>query len=369
MASIYLHIPFCRRLCGYCDFFKSVHCDRIDEVVDGMLEELVSEQHFMSTRNISTIYFGGGTPSLLSVGQVDAFMDRISSVYDMGGVTEVTLEANPDDLTPQYLRGLRNVGVNRLSIGVQSFDDEELRFMNRRHTSEQAIRAIEEARRVGFDNIAIDLIFGVQGFGNEVLRHSLSKAIELGVEHIAAYHLTIEPGTMFARRVERGEFSSVEESVSEREFDLVRERLVSSDYEHYEISNYARKGYRSRHNSAYWQGEEYLGIGAGAHSFSGDVRRWGRESIDEWLGGGRYESEQLTKLQQRNEMIMTSLRCCEGLDLLKFGDKFGLDEVVRVKNDAKMSLKLGTLVMEKNSLKIPTEHFLRSDSVIEGLFV
>ncbi len=369
MASIYLHIPFCRRLCGYCDFFKSVHCDRLDEVVASMLVEIEHERDFLSTRDLSTIYFGGGTPSLLSVEQVAMFLEKIARVYNIGAVGEVTLEANPDDLTPEYLRGLRDVGVNRLSIGVQSFDDAELKFMNRRHNASQAIEAIEEARRVGFDNVAIDLIFGVAGFGSQVLDRSLSQAVELGVEHIAAYHLTIEPGTMFARRVDRGEFAPVDEAVSECEFELVRERLVGAGYEHYEISNYARKGCRSQHNSAYWRGEEYLGIGAGAHSFAGDVRRWGRESIDEWLvKGSRYESEVLTRENRINEMIMTSLRCVEGLDLHKFELLFGENELLRVENDAKMSIAEGNLLLGNNRLRIPSERFLRSDIVIESLF-
>ncbi|MFI3306376.1 MAG: radical SAM family heme chaperone HemW [Rikenellaceae bacterium] len=372
MSSIYLHIPFCRRLCGYCDFFKSVHCDRLDEVVAAMLEEIVGEREFLSSTKLSTIYFGGGTPSLLSVGQVEAFMERIASVYDLSELSEVTFEANPDDLTVEYLLGLRRAGIDRLSIGVQSFDDVELRFMNRRHSASQAVEAIENARSVGFDNIAIDLIFGVDGFGAEVLDRSLARALELDVEHIAAYHLTIEPGTAFARRVERGEFSAVDEDISEKEFDLVRRRLVDGGYEHYEISNYARAGCRSQHNSAYWRGEEYLGIGAGAHSFAGGVRRWGRESIDEWLSPlseGRYECEELTFDNRRNEMIMTSLRCCEGLDLRRFSKLFGENELVRVKNDAKLAMQQGYLIIDNSSLRIPTEHFLRSDIVIESLFV
>ncbi len=371
MASIYLHIPFCRRLCGYCDFFKSVRMERLDDVVEAMMGELESERDFLSTRKLSTIYFGGGTPSLLEVGRVEAFMDRIASIYDVSGVEEVTLEANPDDLTLEYLRGLRDVGINRLSIGVQSFDDGALKFMNRRHTSAEAVAAIERARRVGFESVAIDLIFGVDGFGGGVLRGSVERAVELEVEHVAAYHLTIEEGTLFSRRVARGEMSIVDEAVSEREFEVVRDVLLRGGYEHYEVSNYAREGRRSRHNSSYWRGEEYLGVGAGAHSFSGMRRRWCRDSIEDYLAGGerRYEGERLTREERMNEIVMTSLRCCEGLDLVGFERMFGEKEVERVLESAKKSIEVGDLVAECETLRIPTNKFLRSDYLISLLFI
>lgn len=371
MSSIYLHIPFCRRLCGYCDFFKSVKCDQMGEVVDQMMVELEQQREFLSQRNLSTIYFGGGTPSLLEPRQVAAFLDRIASLYDASGMEEITLEANPDDLSLEYLRELRAVGVNRLSVGVQSFDDATLKFMNRRHNAAQAHRAIADARSVGFDNIAIDLMFGVDGFGGEPLRRSIAEAVALEVEHIAAYHLTIEPGTLFARRVDRGEFAPVSEEVSEREFEMVHDGLVRAGYEHYEISNYALPDMRSRHNSAYWSGAEYLGIGPGAHSFGGGVRRWACESLDGYLsleGDERYESERLTKEERRNEIVMTSLRRCEGLNLSLFEVEYGEAELQRLLLDGAKSLNCGDLVVADGWLWIPAERFLRSDLVIEQLF-
>lgn len=371
MASIYLHIPFCRRLCGYCDFFKSVHIERMPEVIEAMMEELWRERNFLTTRKLSTIYFGGGTPSLLAVEQVGRFLSRIAEIYDISEVSEVTLEANPDDLSKEYLQGLREIGINRLSIGVQSFDDSVLKFMNRRHDASQAERAIKEAREVGFDNIAIDLIFGVNGYGGTILERSIDRAVELNVEHIAAYHLTIEEGTLFGRRLARGELSVVSEECSEREYEVVRERLTRGGYEHYEISNYARKGYRSRHNSSYWRGEEYLGIGAGAHSFSGEVRRWGCDDLERYLSGVdsvRYEGERLSIKERRNETIMTSLRCCEGVDLEAFERAFGADEMARLMSDAEPFLRSGDLFINCNYLTIPSKRLLRSDFIIEQLF-
>ncbi len=377
MASIYLHIPFCRKMCGYCDFFKSARVDKIDQTVAVMMDELEQEREFITTQQLSTIYFGGGTPSLLTTPQIAQFMERITELYDTTHVEEVTLEANPDDLSAEYLEGLLKAGINRLSIGVQSFDDETLRFMNRRHNAKEAIEAIKRAREVGFDNIAIDLIFGVDRFGGERLSRSIEQAVELDVEHIAAYHLTIESGTIFAQRVAKGEFAAVAESVSEEEFEAVREGLTKAGYNHYEISNYAKSGCESRHNSAYWEGEEYLGIGAGAHSFSrrGEwgTRRWSEGKLGHYLGeieGDRYEVESLTKRERRNEIVMTSLRRAVGLDIESFGMLFGEGERNRLLTDAKRAITRGDIEMDRAQkwMKIPTNRFLKSDMIIEELF-
>lgn len=336
-----------------------------------MMVELEQERDFLTDKKLSTIYFGGGTPSLLETNQVARFLRRIESLYDTTEVSEVTFEANPDDLTPQYLKELHDIGINRLSIGIQSFDDNTLKFMNRRHSADQARQAILDARKAGFENIAIDLIFGVDGFGGEILKQTLNEAIELDVEHIAAYHLTIEAGTLFARRVAKGEFSPVDESISEQEFEIVHSSLVRGGYEHYEISNYARPNMRSRHNSAYWSGAEYLGIGAGAHSFADGVRRWACDSLEGYLYLGsneRYESEVLSLEERRNEIIMTSLRCCEGLDLDLFEREYGSKEIERLILDGARSLQSGDLILKERRLFIPADRFLRSDMVIEQLF-
>ncbi|MFI3292272.1 MAG: radical SAM family heme chaperone HemW [Rikenellaceae bacterium] len=370
MPALYLHIPFCRRVCGYCDFFRSVDSSKMSQVVDGMMMELETEHDFLGDRTIDTIYFGGGTPSLLSAEQVRGFLLRIGDLYDISRVKEITLEANPDDLTTQYLEELRAAGINRLSIGIQSFDDTELKFMNRRHSSQQAIDAVRRAREAGFDNIAIDLIFGVSGFGAEVLQRSIDMALELDVEHIAAYHLTIEPNTLFGRRVERGELCEVSEDVTDAEYALLHERLTEAGYEHYEISNYAKVGRRSRHNSSYWRGMEYLGVGAGAHSFNGRVRRWAVDSIDRYLMGReeRYESEVLTLDDRRNEMVMTSLRCVEGLDLTTFAEEFGEESLDNLQRGAQKWIEQGKLVECDGYIRILPQYFMVSDMIIESLF-
>ncbi len=335
------------------------------------MAELSEQRDFLEDKTIKTIYFGGGTPSLLSAEQVGAFLSRIDELYDTSQLEEVTLEANPDDLTLEYLSALRGAGVNRLSIGVQSFDDDELRFMNRRHSSQRARDAVRDAREVGFDNIAIDLIFGVQGFSQEVLNRSIDAALELDVEHIAAYHLTIEPNTAFGRRVQRGEFSAVAEDVSEREYMVLHDRLTQAGYEHYEVSNYAKPGRRSKHNSSYWQGVEYLGVGAGAHSYSGVRRRWAKDSIECYLAGGveRYDGEELTAEDMQNEMVMTSLRCMEGLNIERFRERFGDAATRGVERAARRWIDGGELCLSAGWLYVPAEHFMVSDMVIESLFV
>ncbi|MFR9651478.1 MAG: radical SAM family heme chaperone HemW [Rikenellaceae bacterium] len=373
MLSLYIHIPFCRKVCGYCDFFRSADHRAMERVLEVMLDEIEqrcgdSEEPFFDKR-LKSIYFGGGTPSLLSCVQLARFMERIDHFFDLSMLEETTLEANPDDLNLEYLRGLRELGFNRLSLGVQSFDDELLQFMGRRHSAADAVNAIESARRVGFDNIAIDLIYGVDGFGHR-LRSTLQRANECDVEHIAAYHLTIEPGTRFGKMVERGAMRVVDESVSESEFIMVREALVKGGFEHYEVSNFAQLGRRSIHNSNYWSGEDYIGIGAGAHSFVNGVRRWAVESLVGYISGGeqRYGSERLTLEQRRNEMVMLSLRRVEGLELGRFESMFGVGEVGRLMEDAERFLRVGDLVVDGDRIKIPAERFLLSDMIIEALF-
>ncbi len=340
-------------------------------MVDAMMVELDEERDFLRDKTLDTIYFGGGTPSLLSQKQVRDFLLRISQLYDTSKVREVTLEANPDDLSAEYLEAIRGFGVGRLSIGVQSFDDDELRFMNRRHSAQQATDVVRWARAAGFDNIAIDLIFGVSGFGAQTLERSIDMAIELDVEHIAAYHLTIEPNTLFGRRVERGELREVSEDVTDLEYALLHDKLTTAGYEHYEISNYAKPGRRSCHNSSYWRGVEYLGIGAGAHSFNGEVRRWAKDSIEGYLKGGaeRYETEVLTPKDRHNEMIMTSLRCAEGIDLTLFVKNFGVDALKELKDRAQRYIERGELIELGDRVLIPPQHFMISDMIIESLFV
>ena len=370
MAGVYIHIPFCKRLCAYCDFYKSVRLSYLEEVVAAMHRELSERRGYLRDQRIETLYFGGGTPSLLSVEQLAGLKRRVEELFDCSHLGEVTLEANPDDLTAPYLEGLRKAGFNRLSIGVQSFDDEELRWMNRRHTAQRAEEAVREARAAGFENLTLDLIFGVPGFGEEVLRRNLERVLALEPEHISAYHLTIEPDTALGRKEARGELCAVEESISEREYTLVHETLTRAGYDHYEISNYARPGFRARHNSAYWQGREYLGIGPAAHSFDGRSRRWSLDTVESYASGGefRFEQELLTERDRLNEYLMTHLRTAEGISFRERGEQFGPEAVVRIEKEAEPLLLQRLLSSTPEGLKIPAERFLLSDHLIGMLF-
>ena len=368
MAGLYFHIPFCKRVCAYCDFYKSADLRRMDDLLAAMHRELDDRRGYPGGEAVTTRYFGGGTPSLCTPEAIRGLLDHAARLFDCSGAEETTLEANPDDLTAEYLGGLLEAGIDRLSIGVQSFDDDCLKLMNRRHTAAQAAEAVRAAQRAGFGNITLDLIFGVPGFGGDTLRRSLDTALSLGVQHISAYHLTVEPDTAFGRRAAQGEFRAVDEQVSETEFLTVHETLTGAGFEHYEVSNFALPGFRARHNAAYWHGVKYLGIGPAAHSFDGRERHWNVASVTEYIGGTPAEAETLTDRDRFNEYVMTRLRTAEGIDLREAERLFGKERAARVLRDAEPWLKSRTLVLAAGRMAVPPARMLVSDAVIETFF-
>ena len=368
MSGIYIHIPFCKRACAYCDFYKEIGTRHIDATLAAMHRELDARKDYLRGEPLTTIYFGGGTPSLCSPRQIGEFMEHIARLYPASALEEITLEANPDDLTAEYLRDLRAVGINRLSMGIQSFDDGCLRLMNRRHNAAQAIHAVEQAQRVGFDNISTDLIFGVPGYGGEKLAHSILTMLSLGVQHISAYHLTIEPNTSFGRQMARGTFHPVEEQTSEEEFLAVHTALTDAGYEHYEISNFALPGHRARHNASYWHGVPYLGIGPAAHSFDGEERHWNISSVEEYLRGATPEAEHLTPRDHYNEYLMTRLRTIEGIDLNEIEARFGEEQLQHLMHNLRHTMLAHRLTITDHHIALRPEHFLVSDLVIKDLF-
>ena len=368
MAGLYFHIPFCRRICAYCDFYKSVGLGRMEELAAAMHRELTARREYLGGEAVRTRYFGGGTPSLCPPETIAGLLNHAGELFDCSSAEETTLEANPDDLTPEYLAALRRAGVDRLSIGIQSFDDACLRLMNRRHDAAQAVQAVRSAQREGYENITVDLIFGVPGFGGDSLRRTLDTALGLNVQHISAYHLTIEPGTAFGRRAARGEFAPVDESVSEEEYALVHETLTGAGFEHYEVSNYALPGFRARHTASYWHGEKYLGIGPAAHSFDGRERHWNVDSVEGYLAGAAAEAETLTDRDRFNEYVMTRLRTAEGIGLAEAEALFGPDRTARMRHDAEPWIRAGTLVVSGGRMAVPAARMLVSDAVIEALF-
>lgn len=367
MAGLYFHIPFCKRICAYCDFHRCADLRLIPSAIEAMHRELEDSATFLHERNIATIYFGGGTPSLLDPAELQRFIDHTSQLLDTSQVSEITAEMNPDDITAEYVAKLRSTDINRISLGVQSFDDAALRLMNRRHTGAEVADAVKRLQDAGYGNITTDLIFGIEGFGTERLERDIEQMLRLGVQHISAYHLTIEPSTRFGRMVERGEFRAVCEEQSEQEFALLHHRLSEAGYEHYEVSNYALPNHRSRHNSSYWLGAEYLGIGTGAHSFNGEVRRWCEQPVTEYISQCLYEEETLSDTDHYNEMIMTSLRRVEGIDLALVTERFGAERAVQLEAQSRQFEGVAVEI-EGGKIRIPPEKMLLSDMVIEALF-
>lgn len=364
-SSLYIHIPFCKKLCGYCDFFKTVSLTHKDAVLRRMAEEMAERAPMLEGTTLKTIYFGGGTPTVCTPEEIGSLLATAARLFDCSEVEEVTVEANPDDLTEEYLRGLREVGVNRLSIGIQSFRDVDLEFMNRRHDARQAVEAVRMARKVGFDNISIDLIYGLPTATLEEWRGVAESAAALGVEHISAYHLTIEERTPFGKK---GVCTTPEE-LSDKEYEVLCQVLQKAGYDHYEISNFALHGRRSKHNSAYWRGTPYLGLGPGAHSFDGkSIRSWNVPSIKSYLDGAASESETLSATERYEEVVMVSLRTAEGVDLTLLEEQFGRQKRVQFEATAAPFVEQKILLRKGDNVAFAKEHWLVSDSVIAEFF-
>lgn len=357
---LYLHIPFCASKCHYCDFY-SVDLRGVDRVaiVDKMVAEIESSAHGLSDP-VSSVYFGGGTPSLLEIALVERLLDASRSNFELDPHCEITFEANPEQLTTSYLDSLRCLGVNRLSVGVQSFDDRRLAAIGRRHSARRAIDAIVDARRAGFDNISIDLIFGFSDMDSREWSAQVERALLLEVEHLSAYQLSIEPGTLFARR--SVECASDEDSVAQ--YRILQQLCADAGVEQYEISNFARKGFRSRHNSGYWGGVPYIGIGASAHSFDGDGRRsWNPSSVRSYLSGVDCQHELLSTIDTHNEFLMTRLRTVEGFLLDQYLGRFGGDTTRVLEQFVEAGLRV-----EQGRVFIDSLDFFICDAIIVSLF-
>jgi oxygen-independent coproporphyrinogen-3 oxidase len=321
MAGIYIHIPFCRQACHYCNFHFSTSLRQKDALLDALRRELELRKDFLQAP-IESIYFGGGTPSLLTNVELDQLFRSIHSLFSVQPSAEITLEANPDDLTKEKLKALKDSPVNRLSIGVQSFFEEDLRFMNRAHSAEEARRCIADARAMGFDNLTIDLIYGSPTTNMEMWQSNVETAIEMGIPHLSCYCLTVEPKTALAHFVKTGKVATPDEEAAASQFEYLMDRLEKAGYDHYEISNFAKPGMYSKHNTAYWLGEPYLGIGPSAHSFDGEQRYWNVANNARYIkaiqqGVLPLESESLSVAERYNEYVMTSLRTSWGCDLNK----------------------------------------------------
>lgn len=351
---LYIHIPFCRQICSYCDFHHSASLVRRDDMIEAIKAEIVNRRALVPS--VRTLYFGGGTPSVCTPDQIGSLINLVRDLWQTGHFEELTLEANPEDLTPSYLSAIRAAGVDRLSIGIQSFDDDHLRRMNRSHTATQAVRAVASAQAAGFDNITIDLIYGLPWMTERQWRSNVEQAIALGVQHISAYHLTIEPRTIFGKRG----LQPVDDAVSESHFSILRQMLIGAGFEHYEVSNFALNGRRAIHNSGYWRGEAYLGVGPSAHSYDGMRRRYHNVSSNRIYLDGRESllCEELRDEDLHNEYVMTRLRTADGFSIKEYENRF----------DRKPEVVPG-LIVENGIARIKPEDFLMSDSIICSLFI
>lgn len=372
MAGIYMHIPFCKTRCIYCDFYSTTQSRLQEPYVKALCKELEMRMEYLQGEPIETIYLGGGTPSQLCRENFEQIFATIERVYGLNHCREITLEANPDDLTPEYLEALSALPFNRISMGIQTFDDTTLKLLNRRHNAAQAIQAVENCRRYGFHNISIDLIYGLPGENAQSWEKHLDQAIRLNVEHISAYHLTYEEGTPLYNMLQKHRVKEVDEDSSVRFFSILMDKLKAAGYEHYEISNFCRPGMYSRHNTSYWQGVKYLGCGPSAHSFDGKSREWNCASLKEYIdgiesGNRKYETEERDANTRYNEFIITSIRTKWGISLEKLRNEFGKDFTTYCMNLAKPYLDSGKLEIKENSLCLTRDGIFISDGIMSDL--
>ena len=372
MAGIYIHVPFCKTRCAYCDFFSTTLHDMKSRYVDALCQELVMRRNYLHDAPIGTLYFGGGTPSQFSENDFHSIFNQIEKVYGLEACEEITLEANPDDLTDDYVEMLTTLPFNRISMGIQTFHEPTLQLIGRRHTAQEAIEAVHRCQQQGFTNISIDLIYGLPGETLEQWKEDLLMAFSLKVQHISAYHLTYEQGTRLWQMLQRKEICEVDEDTSVELFRILCEEMQKAGYEHYEISNFALPNFRSRHNSAYWHEVPYLGCGPGAHSFDGDSREWNVSSLPKYIealeqGQRNYEQETLDKDTRYNEFIMTRLRTCEGFSLNDLQQRFGQAYHDYCLHLATSYMRQGLLLQKENTLRLSREGIFESDDIISDL--
>lgn len=373
MAGIYIHIPFCKQACLYCNFHFSTSLRLKNDLTGALLKEIEMSVEYKDNPAIETIYLGGGTPSLLSEEELSAIFEALHSKFRIDAGAEVTLEANPDDISQAQLTLWKKTGINRLSIGVQSFFDEDLQWMNRAHSAAEASRCIQEAQDMGFNNLSTDLIYGTPTLPDENWQRNVTKAIELGVPHISCYALTVEPKTALQQLINKHKMQDTDPEQQARQFLQLIDWLNAAGYEHYEISNFSLPGKRSRHNTAYWQGKPYYGFGPSAHSFDGfNTRSWNIANNALYIQSINkntlpVEKEILTPAQQLNEYIMTSLRTMEGVDLTKIEREFGKYKSQQILQIVKPYLT-EKVVMQQNHLILTNEGKLFADGLAAELF-
>jgi len=373
MAGIYIHVPFCRKACHYCNFHFSVSLKSKNDFIAALLKEMDLQQNYLQQEVITSIYLGGGTPSLLEEDDLQQIFKRLRALFTIAPDAEITLEANPDDISPVKLQAWKAVGINRLSIGIQSFFEQDLVWMNRAHNAVQARHCIVLAHEAGFGNLSIDLIYGTPVLTDEQWQENVSTAIAFNIPHLSCYALTVEPGTALQKMIIQHKKEDTDTEKQARHFLLLMDWLQQADYEHYEISNFARPGSRSRHNSSYWAGKKYLGLGPSAHSFNGSSRQWNIANNGLYIQSVEknilpFEEEILTDTQRLNEYIMTSLRTQEGLDLNYTALTFGENARQQLQTNSSKFIATEKLQLNREALQLTKEGKLFADGIAADLF-
>jgi oxygen-independent coproporphyrinogen III oxidase len=349
MAGIYIHIPFCKQACFYCDFHFSTSLKKKEQLVQCMVKELEFRKKELENHTVETIYFGGGTPSLLTIDELQLLIDTVDKNYQVSENPEITLEANPDDLSKNLIIQLSKSPINRLSIGVQSFFEDDLKSMNRAHNVEEAKKCLEEATKY-FNNITIDLIYGIPNMSLEKWNENLEMAFSFGINHISSYALTVEPKTALDTFIKKGNYPPIDENLALQHFNHLVEKAAGQGFVHYEISNFGKPEFFSKHNTSYWQGKPYLGIGPSAHSFHGNQRSWNVSNNSKYITSIQNNTlpntvEVLSKQDQYNEYIMTGLRTVWGVSLTKIETDFGVEYLKHLKASAEKFITQGLLVI------------------------
>jgi len=372
MAGIYIHIPFCKQACHYCDFHFSTSLKKRDEMINAICEELMLRKTELQGA-VQTIYFGGGTPSLLTAEEIQQILEAVHAHFNIKPEPEITLEANPDDLTEDRIKELAKSPINRLSIGVQSFFEEDLQLMNRAHNANEAHESIIKCKAY-FENISVDLIYGIPGLTKERWLQNLETAVSLEVPHLSCYALTVEPKTALEKFIQNGTITPVEDALAEAHYQLLLDTLEAEGYENYEFSNFGKEGYRSQNNTAYWEGKPYLGIGPSAHSYDGNRRSWNISNNAKYIKSMNQETlpierETLSQTDKFNEYIMTGLRTQRGVSLERVTTHFGANYKETLLKNAHVHLQDGLLILAKNTLTVSRKGKFVSDGIASDLFL
>lgn len=373
MAGIYIHIPFCKQACHYCNFHFSTSLRHRDEMVTAICKEIDLQKDFLTNKNLTTIYFGGGTPSLLETSEINQILERLSKNYSWENNIEITLEANPDDITTEKISKLRAGGVNRLSIGIQSFIDSELLASNRAHNSDESLKAVQKCQDAGIDNLSIDIIYGMPGSTQDSWQYNIDKALELDVDHISSYALTVEPKTFLDHMVKKGRILLPKEMEVNKQYLQLIHSLTTAGYDHYEISNFAKPSKYAVHNTNYWMSVPYLGLGPSAHSYQPTFRQWNINNNAKYIksiskGIIPSEREQTKYADQFNEYIMTRLRTMWGVDLNELNNRFS-SELNNVQKNIAKYIKSQHVLLEDNHYRLTPKGKLLADGIASDLFL